>query len=207
MITKLRDRAVSPRILMAGKSRAPGASPSDAMKREVQIGERTHLVELMTDASGSSGQVDGARLAADFAEIRRGLYSVLWEGRSYEVRVEPVVAGDGLRIYVSGSPSGGPGSGALEFLVRIHDPRRLRRRGPGGFEVAGRQQVAAPMPGRVVRVLVQEGDAVEAGQGLLVVEAMKMQNEIQSPKKGIVEKILASTGRAVNAGETLVIVA
>jgi len=177
------------------------------MKREVQIGERTHLVELLTDASGSSGHVDGAALAADFAEIRPGLYSVLWEGRSYEVRVEPAAAPEGLRVHVGGAQSGGFGSGAYEFFVRIHDPRRLRRREAGGFETAGRQQVAAPMPGRVVRVLVQEGDSVEAGQGLLVVEAMKMQNEIHSPKKGTVEKIFATAGLAVNVGETLVIVA
>jgi biotin carboxyl carrier protein len=59
------------------------------------------------------------------------------------------------------------------------------------------------MPGKVVRVLVSEGDAVEAGQGLLVVEAMKMQNEIRSPKNGKVEKLLAREGLAVNAGDVL----
>jgi biotin carboxyl carrier protein len=59
------------------------------------------------------------------------------------------------------------------------------------------------MPGKVVRVLVSEGDAVEAGQGLLVVEAMKMQNEIRSPKSGKVEKLLAKEGLAVNAGDVL----
>ncbi len=189
------------------------------MKREVQIGDQTHLVELVTDASGVPGRVDGSALAADFAEIRRGLYSVLWEGRSYEIRVEPApsipqsgtktsaAAGNDLRVHVRMTQPGGLGLGTHEFLVQVHDPRRLRRRGPGGFETAGRQQVAAPMPGRVVRVLVQEGEAVEAGQGLLVVEAMKMQNEIQSPMRGTVEKILARTGQAVNAGETLLIVA
>ena len=62
------------------------------------------------------------------------------------------------------------------------------------------------MPGRVVRLLVAEGDAVEAGQGIVVVEAMKMQNEIKSPKKGIVKKIAATAGTAVNAGDVLAIV-
>jgi biotin carboxyl carrier protein len=59
------------------------------------------------------------------------------------------------------------------------------------------------MPGRVIRVLVSAGDEVEAGQGLVVVEAMKMQNEIRSPKKGKVERMLAREGQNVNAGEVL----
>jgi biotin carboxyl carrier protein len=59
------------------------------------------------------------------------------------------------------------------------------------------------MPGKVVRLLVKQGDAVQAGQGLMVVEAMKMQNEIRSPKSGKVEKLLATEGQAVNAGEVL----
>jgi pyruvate carboxylase subunit B len=71
-------------------------------------------------------------------------------------------------------------------------------------QAEGRQQVVAPMPGKVVRVLVSAGEQVEAGQGLLVVEAMKMQNEIRSPKSGTVEKVVASEGQAVNAGDVLV---
>jgi len=63
------------------------------------------------------------------------------------------------------------------------------------------------MPGKVVRLLVKAGDHVEAGQGLLVVEAMKMQNEIRSPKSGIVERVFAKEGQPVNAGEVLAIVA
>jgi pyruvate carboxylase subunit B len=62
------------------------------------------------------------------------------------------------------------------------------------------------MPGKVVRLLVAENDAVEAGQGVAVIEAMKMQNELKSPKKGVVRKILAREGAAVNAGETLAVV-
>ncbi len=73
-------------------------------------------------------------------------------------------------------------------------------------EVEGRQQVTAPMPGKVIRILVQAGDRVEAGQGLLVVEAMKMQNEIRSPKSGIMERLHVKEGQPVNAGEVLCIV-
>jgi biotin carboxyl carrier protein len=69
--------------------------------------------------------------------------------------------------------------------------------------VEGRQEILAPMPGKVIRVLAAVGDAVEAGQGLLVVEAMKMQNEIRSPKSGKVERLLVKEGQNVNAGEVL----
>jgi biotin carboxyl carrier protein len=67
-------------------------------------------------------------------------------------------------------------------------------------------KIVAPMPGKVVRVLAREGDEVEAGAGVAVVEAMKMQNEIKSPKKGSIQKILVREGAAVNAGDVLAIV-
>ena len=91
------------------------------------------------------------------------------------------------------------------FDVEIVDPRAVRRRGASGT-VEGRQTLTAAMPGKVVRVLVSEGDTVEAGQGIVVVEAMKMQNEVKSPKAGTVVKIAASEGSTVNAGELLAVV-
>ena len=92
------------------------------------------------------------------------------------------------------------------MLCCIVEPRRERRRDRTELALEGRQTVKAPMPGKVIRVLVSEGQAVDAGQGLIVVEAMKMQNEIKCPKAGSVQKVLVREGQAVNAGETLVIV-
>jgi biotin carboxyl carrier protein len=89
--------------------------------------------------------------------------------------------------------------------VEIFDPRSWRRKRGAGIDLEGRQQLIAPMPGKIVRVLVAAGQEVNVGQGLLVIEAMKMQNEIRSPKSGIVEK-LAREGQTVNAGEVLAIV-
>jgi biotin carboxyl carrier protein len=82
----------------------------------------------------------------------------------------------------------------------------LRSRQGAAFDEKGPRKIVAPMPGRVVRLLVGEQAEVAMGQGLIVVEAMKMQNEIKSPKKGIVKKIVATAGAAVNAGDVLVIV-
>jgi biotin carboxyl carrier protein len=94
-------------------------------------------------------------------------------------------------------------TGPEEFTAEVIDPRAWSGRRHTAVEAEGRQQIVAPMPGKVVRLLVKAGDAVEAGQGLLVMEAMKMQNEIRSPKSGVVERLLATEGQAVNAGEVL----
>ncbi|MGA7302985.1 MAG: biotin/lipoyl-containing protein, partial [Candidatus Sulfotelmatobacter sp.] len=85
------------------------------------------------------------------------------------------------------------------------DPRSLRGRARAADD-RGPKKIVAPMPGKVVRLLVKEGDEVELGAGVAVVEAMKMQNEIKSPKKGTVQKIMATEGAAVNAGDVLAIV-
>ena len=130
-------------------------------------------------------------------EVEPGIYSVLIGGDSFEVLVElhSELAG-GLRVV----------TGNREYSAAIRDPRQWRRHSGTATEAEGRQRVVAPMPGKIVRVRVKPGDAVEIKQGLLVVEAMKMQNEIRSPKSGMVERLLVIEGQTVNAGETLAIV-
>ncbi|HXZ40993.1 MAG TPA: acetyl-CoA carboxylase biotin carboxyl carrier protein subunit, partial [Terriglobales bacterium] len=96
--------------------------------------------------------------------------------------------------------------GSARYAAELRDPRSLRSRRTGTGDDKGPRKLVASMPGKVVRVLLQEKAAVEAGQGVLVVEAMKMQNELRSPKKGIVQRIIASEGTAVNAGDVLAIV-
>jgi len=125
-------------------------------------------------------------------EVERGVYSVLVEGRSFEVRA--VSMPDGLHVHVGGR----------QFSVEVRDPRdasRLSRAATG----SGRQNISTPMPGKVVRMLVGEGDAVEAGQGLVVVEAMKMQNEMKASRAGRVVEVRVRGGETVGAGDTLVV--
>jgi len=88
----------------------------------------------------------------------------------------------------------------------VRDPRSLRSRRQASGAAHGVAKLVAPMPGKVVRLLVAEKAEVQAGQGVLVVEAMKMQNELKSPKKGVVQRIVAAAGAAVNAGDVLAIV-
>lgn len=166
------------------------------MKFEVQLtgpgGKKLHVVELERNSERWRISLDGQPLDADVVEIGPHTLSVILAGQSYEVRITEPAEGV-LKVQ----------SGLQEFTAEVADPRAWRGRRHGALEAQGRQQVVAPMPGKVVRVLVNQGQQVEAGQGLLVVEAMKMQNEIRSPKNGIVETLLIKEGQPVNAGEVL----
>ena len=134
---------------------------------------------------------DGPARAADIAVPEPGVYSILLDGRSYEARIEETAAG--LVVTIDGH----------RFEIEIRDPRRWIRQS-GALSGHGIQRLSAPMPGKVVRVLVAEGETVEAGQGLVVVEAMKMQNEIKAPRSGRILKVTAAEGATVTAGEALV---
>jgi len=162
------------------------------MKYEVHMEGKTRVVELERHGAAWRITLDGQPVAADAIEISPGVYSILLEGHAHEVRVMSAPDGS-LKVQ----------SGLYEFAAEVVDPRSWRGRRHGVLEAEGRQQILAPMPGKVVRLLVKAGDKVEAGQGLLVVEAMKMQNEIRSPKSGVVERLQAKEGQPVNAGEVL----
>ena len=166
------------------------------MKYEVRLAPSANgkhrVIELERDASGWSVTLDGRPVAVDAVEIAPNALSILLEGQSFEIKVTPSSDGK-LELQTR----------AQEFTAEVIDPRAWRGRRQGAIEAEGRQQILAPMPGKIVRVLVQTGEKVEAGQGLLVVEAMKMQNEIRSPKSGTVERLLVKEGQPVNSGEIL----
>ena len=172
--------------------RAARPTGSHAMKYEVRIAGKTRTVELHRDGARWLIALDGVETNADAAEIAPGIFSILLNGESHEVRVAPNPDGS---LTLQDGPN--------EFKAEVADPRAWRGRKHGAVEAEGRQQIIAPMPGKVIRLLVKPGDQVEAGQGLLVVEAMKMQNEVKSPKTGTVEKLSAKEGQAVNAGDVL----
>lgn len=166
------------------------------MKYEVQItgaeGTRTRSVELERDGERWRIALDGQPADADAAEVAPNTFSILLDGKVHEIRLTPRADGT-LTVQ----------TGREEFAAEVIDPRAWSGRRHGHVEAEGRQQITAPMPGKIVRLLVKAGDNVEAGQGLIVVEAMKMQNEIKSPKSGVIEKLLVKEGQAVNAGEVL----
>jgi len=159
---------------------------------DFRVGKNTCVVDLERDGGGWKIAVDGEPVEADVVEIAPDILSILLEGQSYEIRIARTPDGK-LKLQM----------GLNEFVAEVRDPRSWRGRHSSQTEVQGRQLITAPMAGKIVRLLVKSGDQVEVGQGLLVVEAMKMQNEIRSPKSGTVEKLLVNEGQTVNAGEVL----
>ena len=162
------------------------------MKLDVVIAGKTRTVELIREAGRWQISLDGQPAKADAVEIAPNIFSILLNGESHEIRV--ATQSDGKLTLQSGDH---------EFTAEVLDPRAWKGRRHGQIEAQGRQQIIAPMPGKVVRLLVKTGDKVEAGQGILVVEAMKMQNEVRSPKTGTVERLQAREGQPVNAGQVL----
>lgn len=158
---------------------------------EVSIAGKTHKVELARAGSAWHCNVNGREFPLDVSSLQNGVLSLLVDGKSYEVKQENTATESSIVV------------GSERFGAVVHDPRSLRSRRSSGAETEGVKRVTASMPGKVVRVLVPAGSAVEAGQGVLIIEAMKMQNEMKSPKKGIVKKITVAEGALVEAGQVL----
>jgi biotin carboxyl carrier protein len=164
------------------------------MVYEVIVGGKAHRLELEKVTGGWECRLDGQPVHVDAVIPQRDVMSLLVDGHAYEIKREQTATD--LHLWVGSTP----------FAVEVCDPRSLRSRQHAAGDEKGPRKVLAPMPGRVVRVLVAENSEVEAGQGIVVVEAMKMQNEIKSPKKGVVKKISATPGAAVNPGDVLAVV-
>jgi biotin carboxyl carrier protein len=162
------------------------------MKFEIRIAGKNRTVELTHTADRRQISLDGQPTNADAMEIAPNIFSILLNGQSHEIRITPQPDGK-LTLQTANHA----------FTAEVVDPRAWSGRRHGHVEAQGRQQIIAPMPGKVVRLLVKVGDKVQAGQGILVVEAMKMQNEVRSPKTGTVERLQAEQGQPVNAGQVL----
>jgi len=161
------------------------------MKLELTINGTANSFEMVNPAPDCRFRLaDGPETAAQVEMPEPGVYSVLVGGRSYDARVEETPGG--LVVVIDGH----------RFEIDVRDPRR-RSRKAAGRRGEGAQEITAPMPGKVIRVLVQAGDPVKAGQGLVVVEAMKMQNELKAQRDGAVVRITAREGATVAAGEVL----
>lgn len=172
------------------------------MKLSAQIGNLERELELEPLEPREAGRwrvlLDGIEHVVDARRIDRGTWSLLIAGRSWIVDVDPGKDGD-LVTSVRGT---------LPTPVKILDARRrllLQAKAKTAARVAsGPLAVRAPMPGKVVEVLVKVGDAVTSGQGLVVVEAMKMENELRAPRDGSVTAVHVVEGQPVEAQEPLV---
>ena len=164
------------------------------MTYEVIVDGKPHKVELARVDGRLECKLDGKPVDIDAQMTAHDVLSLLIGGHSYEVKRAIGLSDTHMVV------------GLARYETEVRDPRSFRARKAAAGDAAGPRKLVSPMPGKVVRVLVQKGQEVEAGQGVVVVEAMKMQNELKSPKKGVVQQVLAAEGAAVNAGEALVIV-
>jgi len=161
------------------------------MRFSASISGKQHQLEIIRRGRGFECRIDGKPVAIDVTRISSDLLSILYEGKSYEVRrsvKDAVIIGD------------------HSYRVLLTDSRSWRSRHQDGGGGAGPQKLTASMPGKVVRVLANVGASVQAGQGVLVIEAMKMQNEIRAPREGTIASIQVREGQAVNAGEVVAII-
>ena len=158
---------------------------------EVIIAEKSRKVELRKEGNLWKCKLDGREIPVDAISTQTAVLSLLIGGKSYQVKQEST--GGQTNVVV----------GTQRFTAEVRDPRSLRARRNADAGASGPRRITAPMPGKVVRILAAVGTQVEQGQGVIVIEAMKMQNELKSPKKGVVSKLTVSEGAAVEAGQSL----
>lgn len=159
---------------------------------DATVAGRTLRVEVRGERGRYELTVDGKPFEVDCQETGRDFVSLLVDGRSYELGLEKRDFG-----YLVVFPDDAL---AVELVDAARGPRAAARKG-----AAGPARISAPMPGKIVRVLAEAGQAVEAGHGLVVMEAMKMENEIRAPRAGRVKDIGVRQGQTVESGALLVV--
>ncbi|MEO8596792.1 MAG: biotin/lipoyl-containing protein [Candidatus Solibacter sp.] len=161
------------------------------MKLLLTIDGRSESIDLISPAPGCRFQLgDAAPREANVKVAEPGVYTILLDGRSYDVFVED--APSGMVVSVEGH----------RFEIEARDPRRWSRKAAAAG-MGAVQSIVSPMPGKVIRVLAAPGDQVAAGQDIVIVEAMKMQNELKAARAGKVLTVPAREGHTVSAGELL----
>jgi biotin carboxyl carrier protein len=167
------------------------------MKLQAEIGEEKYQVEVRREGTRVFADIEGRQYELEASEPEPNVFLLKHEGRVHEIFVSPP-SGAGEPLHVR--------AGTHEIDVRIIDPKRLRGTGVAGEHAGGVAEIKTAMPGKVVRILVSVGDSVSKGDGVIVVEAMKMQNEMKSPKDGVVSEIRVAESDTVSASEVLMVI-
>ena len=169
------------------------------MKLKAQLSGIDHGVTLDLSSGAVAAEVDGRRYDVELRVLSPSEYLLMSGARVYKCRVEQKhdpAAGESFAIVLRGR----------NFDLSVIDPKRLRSGQSSAAHHSGAAEIVSPMPGKIVRILVAAGANVEAGAGVIVVEAMKMQNEMKAPKAGVVVSINAAEGATVSAGDVLAVI-
>ena len=166
------------------------------MRLLAEIGGEKHELQLRREGERVFAEIDGREVEFSVRETESG-YLLVIDGRVYDCRVgQSDAQTEKIEVHVRNRA----------YTVGLSDPKRLRAAGSAAAHSDGSQQIVAQMPGKIVRVHVEAGAEVEAGDSILVVEAMKMQNEVKATKAGTVTVLNAKAGATVNAGEVLAVI-
>lgn len=167
------------------------------MKLKAQLSDHEHEIVLDFESGVVHTELDSRPYEIEIRELGDGQYLLLEGTKIYKCRVEAKLdSQNSFDVVLHGQTR----------QITIIDPKRLRGTHTAGAHHAGAAEIVSPMPGKIVRVLVEVGAEVETGTGIIVVEAMKMQNEMKSPKAGVVVSINAETGATVKAGDVLAVI-
>jgi biotin carboxyl carrier protein len=166
------------------------------VKLELDIDGRTIAAKLDAAAGRAQLAIDGRTHEAEVSEPEPGLFTVILRGRVYRCALDRAPDGRS-EVTVNGR----------RVTIAVRDRKRWRGGAAGAAGGGGRATLTSPMPGKVVRVLCAVGDEVADGQGVLVVEAMKMQNELRAPRAGRVERLAVGPGDTIELGDLLVVIA
>ena len=166
------------------------------MLYEINLENRTAQVELLNkEGNKATITIDGKKYDIDIMMVEKGIYSILYNGHSYNVEL---IEGDTSKEYVADTFS-------RTFNVEIIDAEtKYRQSRLQGLEHEGENDLSSPMPGKVVKIPVGVGDPVTSGQTLIIVEAMKMQSEFKATADRVVKEILVREGDTVDAHQVMI---
>jgi biotin carboxyl carrier protein len=166
----------------------------EVVKLKAIIDDQEHELNVKIDGRRLKAEIDGRVYDLELREPEPGSYLFLRDAAVHECHVSK--RHDGFDVSLHGR----------NYAITIVDPKRLRSGQYAHGHHHGLAEITAPMPGKVVRVHIEQGATVEKGSGIVVVEAMKMQNEMKSPRAGVVVSINVKPGDTVNAGDVLAVV-
>jgi len=167
------------------------------MNLHATINDHQSDIQIRDEGGRVFAEIDDRRYELDVHESGANGYLLVSKSQVFDCRIEGQPE-SGLRVEVI--------VGTTRYAVTLNDPRRLSSAAPASTHAGDGARIIAPMPGKVVRVLVEVGSQVEAGAPIIVVEAMKMQNEMKSPKAGTVIALNIQTGDTVNGGDVLAVI-
>jgi biotin carboxyl carrier protein len=163
------------------------------MKLIAELNNEKHEVEFKRDGEIVRASIDGREYELEASEVEPNVYLLKHENQIFQIHVSPAQPA----IVDLGNHS---------FEIKISDPKRLRSAAGAAGNADGTIEIKTAMPGKVVRIVAEQGAEIKQGESVLVVEAMKMQNEMKSPKDGVVKEIRVAEGATVNAGDVLAVI-